>query len=155
MPNTLTETGQTIHTRWCIRRDMPEILDIEKASFPEPWSEASFLAHLKQNNCISRVAEIGERIAGFSVYFLMERSIEIANLAVHPDFRHQGVARTIVAELIDRLANHRRKKLLVVVKESNLAAQLFFRRMRFVCMGIMRSPFADSEESGYRMEYVI
>ena len=60
-----TSPAQTrVHIRWMIRRDMPEVLAIEHASFEYPWCEEEFLRVLRQRNCIGMVAEHGERIVG-------------------------------------------------------------------------------------------
>ena len=40
------------HIRWMIRRDMPEVLAIEAASFEFPWLEDDFIRCLRQRNCI-------------------------------------------------------------------------------------------------------
>ena len=47
--------------RWMIRRDMPEVLDIEQQSFEFAWTEEDFLCCLRQRNCIGMVAERQER----------------------------------------------------------------------------------------------
>jgi len=44
-----------VHIRWMIRRDMPEVLDIESGSFEFPWSEEDFIRCLRQRNCIGMV----------------------------------------------------------------------------------------------------
>ena len=54
-----------VHIRWMIRRDMPEVLAIEHASFEFPWCEEEFLRVLRQRNCIGMVAEYGERVVGY------------------------------------------------------------------------------------------
>jgi ribosomal-protein-alanine N-acetyltransferase len=59
-----------------IRRDMPEVLAIEHASFEYPWCEEEFLRVLRQRNCIGMVAEQGERIVGFMVYELHRNKIQ-------------------------------------------------------------------------------
>ena len=51
-----------VHIRWMIRRDMPEVLDIERDSFEFPWSEEDFMRCLRQRNCIGMVAERGDRV---------------------------------------------------------------------------------------------
>ena len=32
-----------VHIRWMIRRDMPEVLEIERKSFEFPWFEEDFI----------------------------------------------------------------------------------------------------------------
>ena len=61
-----TEKEQVrVHIRWMIRRDMPEVLQAEQASFEFPWTEEDFLRCLRQRNCIGMVAEQGEKVVGF------------------------------------------------------------------------------------------
>jgi len=49
-----------VHIRWMIRRDMPEVLEIEDRSFEFSWSEEDFIRCLRQRNCIGMVAEHDE-----------------------------------------------------------------------------------------------
>src|SRR4051794_39786908 len=65
-----------VHIRWMIRRDMPEVLAIEHASFDFPWGEEEFLRVLRQRNCIGMVAEHGERVVGFMIYELHKSKLQ-------------------------------------------------------------------------------
>ena len=80
-----------VHIRWMIRRDMPEVLAIEHASFEFPWCEEEFLRVLRQRNCIGMVAEYGERVVGFMIYELHKNKLHVLDFATHPEFRRQGV----------------------------------------------------------------
>ncbi|MCA9038691.1 MAG: ribosomal-protein-alanine N-acetyltransferase RimI, partial [Planctomycetaceae bacterium] len=51
--------------RWLIRRDMDEVLTIERNSFQFAWNEEEFLCCLRQRNCIGTVAELDHKIVGF------------------------------------------------------------------------------------------
>ena len=79
-----------VHIRWMIRRDMPEVLAIEHASFEYPWCEEEFLRVLRQRNCIGMVAELGERIVGFMIYELHRNKIHVLDFATHPDTASPG-----------------------------------------------------------------
>ena len=100
-----------VHIRWMIRRDMPEVLAIEHASFEFPWCEEEFLRVLRQRNCIGMVAEYGERVVGFMIYELHKNKLHVLNFAVHPEFRRQGVGRQMVAKLVGKLSSHRRTRI--------------------------------------------
>ncbi len=66
-----TKAQVRVHIRWMIRRDMPEVLAIEHASFEFPWCEEEFLRVLRQRNCIGMVAEHARsRVVGFMIYEL-------------------------------------------------------------------------------------
>ena len=81
-----------VHIRWMIRRDMPEVLGIEEASFEFPWLEEDFIRCLRQRNCIGMVAEYDDGVVGFMIYELNKSRIQVLNFAVHPDHRRSGLA---------------------------------------------------------------
>jgi ribosomal-protein-alanine N-acetyltransferase len=136
-----------------IRRDMPEVLQIETHGFDYPWSEEDFLRCLRQRNCIGMVAEHGERVVGFMVYELHKTKLHILNFAVHPEFRRQGVGQQMMAKLITKLSTHRRTRVTLEVRETNLPAQLFFSNQDFVAMRVLRNYYEDTGEDAYHMQY--
>jgi [ribosomal protein S18]-alanine N-acetyltransferase len=144
-----------VHIRWMIRRDMPEVLAIEHASFEFPWCEEEFLRVLRQRNCIGMVAESGERVVGFMIYELHKNKLHVLDFAVHPDFRRQGVGRQMVAKLVGKLSNHRRTRVALSVRETNLAAQLFYRIQGFRALEVVREYYQDTGEDAYTMVYLL
>jgi ribosomal-protein-alanine N-acetyltransferase len=149
-----TPQAQTrVHIRWMIRRDMPEVLAIEHASFEFPWCEEEFLRVLRQRNCIGMVAELGERIVGFMIYELHRSRIHVLDFATHPEFRRQGIGRQMVSKLAGKLSSQRRNRIALYVRETNLSAQLFFRVVGFRAMEVLREHFLDSGEDAYAMLY--
>lgn len=139
--------------RWLIRRDMPDVLRIEQASFPRPWSEAAFLDAMCRRNCIGVAAEPpGEdRVLGYMLYELHRSSLHILNLAVDPGCRRRGVGSALAGYLDRKLSAHRRNRVSVNVRESDLPAQLFFRSAGFEAVRVERGLYEDAGEDGYRM----
>jgi [ribosomal protein S18]-alanine N-acetyltransferase len=144
-----------VHIRWMIRRDMPEVLAIEHASFEYPWCEEEFLRVLRQRNCIGMVAECGERVVGFMIYELHKNKLHVLDFAVHPDTRRQGVGRQMVAKLVGKLSNHRRTRIVLSVRETNLPAQLFYRIQGFRALEVVREYYQDTGEDAYTMAYML
>jgi len=72
---------------------------------------------------------------------------------VHPAFRHLGVGNQIVAKLISKLSSHRRTRITLEVRETNLTAQLFFRSQEFRGVCVLRDYYDDSGEDAFLMEY--
>jgi ribosomal-protein-alanine N-acetyltransferase len=142
-----------VHIRWMIRRDMPEVLQTEQESFEYAWTEEDFLRCLRQRNCIGMVAEQGERVVGFMIYELHKNRLHILNFAVHPAYRRHGVGMQMVAKLISKLSSHRRTRITLEVRETNLAAQLFFRSQGFKAVRVLRSFYEDSGEDAFLMQY--
>ena len=152
-------TGRTqreqvkVHIRWMIRRDMPEVLQTEQESFDYSWTEEDFLRCLRQRNCIGMVAEHQEKVVGFMIYELHKNKLHILNFAVTPALRRQGVGAQMVQKLIGKLSSHRRTRITLAVRETNLAAQLFFRSQGFRAVRVLRTYYEDSGEDAFLMQY--
>lgn len=142
-----------VHIRSMMRRDMPEILDIESASFEFPWSEEDFVRCLRQRNCIRMVAEHGDRVVGFMIYELHKTRLHILNFAVHPDFRGQRIGLRMVNKLVSKLSHQRRTRILLEVRERNLPTQMFFRSLKFRAISVLHDFYEDTVEDAYLMEY--
>jgi len=142
-----------VHIRWMIRRDMAEVLDIERESFEFPWYEEDFIRCLRQRNCIGMVAEHGERVVGFMIYELHKTRLHILNFAVADAFRQRDVGRQMAEKLISKLSSQRRTRISLEVRETNLSAQLFFKQLGFRATSVLRSYYEDSPEDAYLMQF--
>ncbi len=142
-----------IHTRWMIRRDMAEVLDIEGEGFEFPWCEDDFIRCLRQRNCIGMVAEQADRVAGFMIYELHKTRLHLLNFAVGQEFRRRGVGSQMMSKLMAKLSGQRRTRILLEVRETNLPAQLFFRTLGFRAVSVMRDFYDDTTEDAYLMQY--
>ncbi len=144
-----------VHIRWMIRRDMPEVLAIEHAGFEFPWCEEEFLRVLRQRNCIGMIAEVGERVVGFMIYELHKNRLNVLDFAVQPEHRRNGVGRQMVEKLVGKLSSHRRTRIMLHLRESNLPSQLFFRDQGFRAVEVLREHFQDTGEDAYLMHYLL
>jgi [ribosomal protein S18]-alanine N-acetyltransferase len=142
-----------VHIRWMIRRDMPEVLQIEKESFEFPWLDEDFIRCLRQRNCIGMVAEHEDRVVGFMIYELHKTRIRVLNFAVSAQYQRRGVGSQMVAKLITKLSTQRRSRILLEVRETNLAAQLFFRENGFRAVSVLHSYYEDTPEDAYLMQF--
>jgi ribosomal-protein-alanine N-acetyltransferase len=138
------------HVRWMIRIDMPEVMAIDAAASPAPWSEEDFLAALRQRNCIGMVAEQGDKVVGFMVYELHNRKLELLRLAVAQG-SNAGLA--LVEKLRSKLSAHRRQWVGANVRESDVHLQLLLSQdgSAFQAVRVERSHFEDTGEDAYRM----
>jgi ribosomal-protein-alanine N-acetyltransferase len=59
----------------------------------------------------------------------------------------------MVAKLISKLSSHRRTRITLEVRETNLGAQLFFRRQGFKALRVLRCFYEDSGEDAYLLQY--
>ena len=145
--------GVQVHIRWMIRRDMPEVLAIENACFEFPWSEDDFIRCLRQRNCIGMVADLDDEVVGFMIYELHKTRLHLLNFAVSARHRRQQVGTRMLSKLVAKLSAQRRTRIVLEVRETNLAAQLFFREQGFRAVSLLRDFYEDTTEDAYLMQY--
>ncbi len=142
-----------VHIRWMIRRDMPEVLEIERQNFEFPWIDEDFVRCLRQRNCIGMVAEHEDRVAGFMIYEFLKNRIHVLNFAVDPEYQRRGVGSQMVAKLSAKLSAQQRNRIVLEIRETNLAAQLFFRENGFRAVSILRGYYHDTPEDAYLLQF--
>lgn len=142
-----------LHIRWLVRRDMPEVLAIEAESFEFPWQEEDFVRCLHQRNCIGMVAECDRQVIGYMVYELTRSRIHLLNLAVAPSHRRRKAGSQMVGKLVNKLSSQRRSRITLEVRETNLAAQIFFRANGFRAVSVLHDFYEDTVEDAYLMQY--
>jgi ribosomal-protein-alanine N-acetyltransferase len=127
-----------VHVRWMIRRDMPEVLEIDAECFAAPWLEDDFVHVLRHRNCIGMVADSGDLVAGFMIYELYKTRLHLLRFAVHPQFAGVGVGDTMIRKLSGKLSPDRRKRVSIEICETDVAAQLFWKSHGFRAVSILR-----------------
>lgn len=142
-----------IEISWLIRAEMPEILVIENESFEFPWSEEDFEKCLVQRNNIGMVARLDGELAGFMIYELTKDRLSLSNFAVGKEHRRKGVGTAMVEKLVSKLSPQRRKHIDVFLRESNLAAQVFFKKNGFFWEETLKGMYEETDEDCYRMTY--
>ena len=153
MSGTVQQRSVVPHIRWAVLRDMPEIMDIEQWSFAYPWCKEDFTRCLRQRNCIGMVAEVSESVVGYMVFELHKTKIHILNFAVKQDYRRAGVGRAMVDKLKRKLSNERRRRIMLEVRDSNLAAQLFFNSCGFKAVSVLRDFYPYCTDDAYVFVY--
>ncbi len=139
--------------RWMVKNDLSAVLRIEQESFEFDWSEEEFVRCLHQRNCIGVVAEQLDQVVGFMIYELHRTRLHITNFAVDTSWRRRGVGRIMASRLIGKLTPQRRTRIQLEVRETNLAAQCFFRALGFKAVSVLRDFYEDTPEDAYLMQY--
>ena len=141
-----------LHIRWMIRRDLSTVLEIEESNFEFPWTEDDFLRCLRQRNCIGMVVELDDEIVGFMIYELHTNRLHILNFAVAESAMRRGIGTALVDKLVSKLSPHRRNRIVLEVRETNLDAQLFFKSLGFRAISVLRDYYDDTVEDAYLMQ---
>lgn len=138
---------------WMIRRDMAEVQQIEDSSFPNPWTETEFITCLRNRDCIGMVVIDDDVVIGFMIYELHKTRLHLLSMAVRPSHRRRGVATEMIQKLTSKLCFGRRGMIALEIRESNLEAQLLFRKLGFRATRVLRDFYEETNEAAYLFQY--
>jgi len=133
-----------------VLRDLDEVMEIEKASFPTPWSRGMFSEDLDRPFSRPFVAEgLSGEVMGYAVSWNVAGESHILNIAVRPDRRGTGIGRALVRECIRRGARAGCARIHLEVRAGNEEAQRLYLRCGFVFDGIRKGYYTDTREDAF------
>ena len=130
--------------------DIDRITEIERDSFGDPWSAASFRALLGDGRVIFLVAERprAPRLVGYIVAWHVVDEAEIANLAVASDARRAGIGARLLDAAIAAADGRACHTIYLEVRDSNHGARALYRTRGFEEIGrrirYYRAPVEDA-----------
>lgn len=120
---------------------------LEALCFSDPWSEKSVASELNNSLSYWLVAVEGERVAGYVGSQTVIDETDMMNIAVHPDFRRQGIAEALVEALVDKLKEKGSRCLTLEVRESNLPAITLYEKLGFTQIGLRKNYYRNPREN--------
>ena len=123
-----------------------QVAQLEKLCFRDPWSENSVASELNNPLSLWLVAVEGEKVAGYVGSQSVMGESDMMNVAVHPDFRRQGIGERLILELIDQLANRGNHSLTLEVRASNVSAIGLYRKLGFEQVGLRKNYYRNPKE---------
>jgi len=146
-----------IHIRNATDRDLPRILEIERLSFPAPWTLASFQRELTLPFSRIIVAlpaasggpghDDGGTIAGFLCRWLVADECHILNIAVHPESRRLKIGTVLITEAINEAKLSSAGVVTLEVRRSNLPARQLYRKLYFEERRLRRHYYGPGEDA--------
>ena len=125
-----------------------QIAQLERECFSDPWSQNSIASELENPLSYWLVAMAGNVVAGYVGSQTVLGESDMMNLAVHPEFRRQGVAQDLVQALIDGLNQRGSHCLTLEVRDSNAPARKLYEKLGFVQVGIRPNYYQHPREDG-------
>ncbi len=148
-------TKQAISIDLMNKEDLPEILAIERASFPSPWTEGMFKDELKTVHAQCLVVKIETEgkilIAAYIIFWFVVDEVHLHNLAVKDEFRRQGLAYSVMNLMKDIAAKVGITRQTLEVRESNHQAINLYRKCGFVVKGRRPLYYTDTHEDALVM----
>ena len=135
--------------------DLAEILRIEQASLPTPWTRKMFEVELDQNpfgrlEVMRRSGETG--LIGYVCYWVVFEEWRLMTLAVDPSARRQGHGRALLRHAMARGREQGATRALLEVRASNTAAMQMYEQEGFHRVGTRARYYANPVEDAVLME---
>ncbi|HKB19711.1 MAG TPA: ribosomal protein S18-alanine N-acetyltransferase [Gaiellaceae bacterium] len=134
-------------------RDLGAIEDIERASYPTPWSRSMFAGELAKPSsiCLGAVDGESDELVGYLIISRYVDAWHVMNIAVAPAYRRKGIARTLMERLFEVTARDARRGYTLEVRVSNDAAIRLYEALGFRARGIRRGYYTDNREDALIM----
>ena len=132
--------------------DLEQVAAIDQLSFSLPWPARSFQFELTDNPA-SRcwVAELDGRVVGMVVAWLIVDEIHIATIAIHPDFRKQGLGEKLLSHTLQSAKTEGAVSSFLEVREGNDAAIKMYRKFGYMESGRREGYYKDNGEDAILM----
>jgi ribosomal-protein-alanine N-acetyltransferase len=134
-----------------IVEDLEQVVEIEKASMPSPWSKELFEEELKREVARYFVGEIDDQVVGYMGYWEAPQEAHIINLAIAPRFRQKGLGFEMMEYCLRFAYNKGARLATLEVRESNEAAQKLYEKMNFRTVAIRKKYYSDNQENAIVM----
>lgn len=134
------------------REHLRQVLRIEEACYPRPWSAALFLSELSQRS--SRrysVAKVGPMVVGYLGMMLVADEGHITNVAVDPAWWGRGVAAWLLLDAARAAPSQGARHLTLEVRVGNDRARALYSRFGFAPAGLRRNYYPETGEDALVM----
>ena len=124
-----------------------QVAELERICFgTEAWSEKSVASELNNPLSFWLVAVDGERVAGYVGSQTVLDESDMMNVAVHPDYRKQGIATALIVGLVEELRKKGSRCLTLEVRASNENAISVYQKLQFQEVGRRKNYYRNPKE---------
>jgi ribosomal-protein-alanine N-acetyltransferase len=155
--------------------DLRQVMAIERTAFPTPWPASAYRHELTQNDLSTYVVlrqrsveesaswpqRVGRRLShaagrtlpvlGYGGFWMIVDEAHISTLAVHPEWRGQGLGELLLVALIEAAVLRGAHVATLEVRVSNQVAQALYRKHGFAQVGRRKAYYTDSREDALIM----
>ena len=127
--------------------DLYLVHQLECISQKNPWSLKGFENELTNSMSSVDLYWRNNDLAGYLCSWLIEKELQIQNLAVKPDYRRQGIAVQLINHVIKRSRISGLQAIFLEVRKNNKPAIELYRRFGFYHSGTRPNYYPDGEDA--------
>ena len=132
--------------------DLPEVTELERACFADPWSRAAFESELRAApTSWCRVMRVSGGLVGYMIAWFIEDEAHLANIAVSPPYRRRGFAQWMIDRLMREAYMQGSRMIILEVRASNAGAIALYERNGFTAGGIRKNYYNHPREDAVVM----
>jgi ribosomal-protein-alanine N-acetyltransferase len=154
--------------------DIPQVVEIDRLSFPMPWAARSYVFEIRDNNAGHMIVvealpqhpaagglrSVFQRltapaaapiIVGYGGFWLIEGEAHVSTIAVHPDYRGRGLGEVLLAGMLARSMALKAEYSVLEVRVSNESALNLYRKYEYQIVGQRKNYYRDNNEDAYLM----
>jgi ribosomal-protein-alanine N-acetyltransferase len=144
--------GPVIEFRPCLGEDLDAVCEIERRTFPTPWTRDQFadlIAHPAGMGWVTTLEGIG--VAGYAIGWVAADEAELADLAVAEEVRDEGLGTGLVRAFAREAGVRGAGRLYLEVRASNEGARRFYERLGFRIVGRRTGYYRHPREDALAM----
>lgn len=131
---------------------LDQVLEIEKVSFPTPWSHGAFKGELLQNDFAHYIVAVFDKtVIGYGGMWIILDEAHITNVAVRPDLRGKDIGKALMLEIIRQAVIRGANRMTLEVRPSNNAARRLYHVLGFEERGVRKRYYSDTNEDAIIM----
>lgn len=136
------------------REDLPGLLAVQAKSLEAArWTEGDYLRLAEDPGGKILVAELHTmdppKILGFAAFHRIIDEVDLRNIAVDPEHRHQGVGKALLEEARGRFLKAGAKRVFLEVRISNKPALALYTSLGFALHSLRKDYYHEPPEHAY------
>jgi ribosomal-protein-alanine N-acetyltransferase len=133
--------------------DLTAVEEIERRSYPTPWSRSMFAGELAKPSsvCLGAFDPESAELVGYAIVSRYVDAWHVMNVAVAPGRRREGIATGLLDRLFALTAGDPRRGYTLEVRVSNAQAIRLYEQAGFRARGVRRGYYTDNREDALIM----
>ena len=134
-----------------IHRFLDDILEIERSSFPSPWSSKAFHQETTRRGSHLWALMTEGVFLGYICFWMFSGKIHLMNVAVHPKKRGNGFGSHLLAKMVEAGRSEGAETARLEVRPSNIMARFLYKKIGFKEIGRRPRYYNDTNEDAIVM----